>query len=82
MVAMSVEMAKLQVSVPERVRRKVKAQTAEMGLRDSGILVAAVLDYGLALLASGKVPKELSAAVLAAEAAWAARKKEQDENRN
>jgi hypothetical protein len=51
---------RLQIFTPDRIRRRLKAQSAEQGL-DMGDLGGAVLEYGLGLIAADKVPPALKA---------------------
>ena len=64
--------ARLQIDVPEWVRRRLKAQAAEQGL-DMGALGGAILDHGLGLIASGKAPAALKTIIEEAVAAKAKR---------
>lgn len=50
--------AQLQITIPRRVRNRLKAEAAVLEL-DMGTLGGIVLDYGLSLIAAGKAPAAL-----------------------
>lgn len=63
---MSTKMVSIQFRVPKPIRARLKAQASLTDL-DMGPLGAILLDHGLALLESGRMPKELSAAITKAQ---------------
>lgn len=59
---MSEDKVRLQIDVPEPTRRRLKAESVQLGL-DMGELATAILDYALPLVAAGKPPAALDRAI-------------------
>jgi len=69
---------RLQIFVPERIRRRLKSEAADDGLEMSE-LGSLILDHALGLMAQNKTPPALKQAIEAAKQAKQAKQAEADE---